>query len=204
MIDSCGQPPATSASNSRRQGSSAFAKLLVRNDGLAAIEFALIAPMLLILLIGIVEFSQVLTVDRRVSQAAGSTADLIARTSKITTNEVAGVMEIVGHLMRPYDPSRLKITVLNVVADLADPTRTTVCWSYEHNGGSASYAAGSAYPVPEGLIEPGGSVIVAQATYNYQPIIFDYFIQSGFTLSETLYLKPRLSNYVKYNDNTCP
>jgi len=193
---------ATRKACARRAGSTAL-RLLTANDGLAALEFALVAPILLMLLVGTVEFSQALTVDRRVTQAAGSTADLIARTTEITTGEIDGIMQIVGHLMRPYDPSRLRITVLNVAADLGDPTRTRVCWSYEYNGGSGSYANGAAYPLPQNLVEAGGSVIVAEVTYDYQPIIFNYFIRSAFPLTETLYLKPRLSSYVKYNGNSC-
>jgi len=177
--------------------------LLTDKKGLAALEFALIVPILFMLLVGTVEFSQALTVDRRVTQAANSTADLIARTKSITTSEVAGVMEIIGHLMRPYDPTRLRVTVLNVIADVNDQTNTTVCWSYEHNGGSGSYPNGSSYTLPAGLVEAGSSVIVAEVTYDYEPIIFDYFIKTAFPLKEILYLKPRLSSYVEYNDAPC-
>lgn len=181
----------------------ASAGLIVDKRGVAALEFALVVPILFILLVGTVEFSQALTVDRRVTQAANSTADLIARTKSITTSEVAGVMQIIGHLMRPYDPARMRITVLNVIADVDDAANTTVCWSYEHNGGSGSYVDGASYPLAADLVEPGSSVIVAEVTYDYQPIIFDYFIKTAFPLKETLFLKPRLSSYVEYNGASC-
>lgn len=177
--------------------------LATDRNGAAALEFAFIAPILFLLLVGTVEFSRALTVDRRVTHTASAAADLIARTTEISTSDVAGIMQIIGHLMQPYDPSRLKVTVLNVIADLSDAAKATVCWSYEHNGGSGSYADGAPFPLPEGLVEPGGSVIVARVSYDYQPVLFDFFIRSTFTLNETLFARPRLSSYVEYNENLC-
>ena len=46
---------------------------------MAAIEFALIVPIMAVMFIGAVELSQAITVDRRVTQVASSTADLVAR-----------------------------------------------------------------------------------------------------------------------------
>ena len=89
------------------------------------------------------------------------------------------------------------------IADVDDAANTTVCWSYEHNGGSGSYVDGASYPLAADLVEPGSSVIVAEVTYDYEPIIFDYFVKTAFPLKETLFLKPRLSSYVEYNGASC-
>jgi Flp pilus assembly pilin Flp len=176
-----------------------------RQEGIAAVEFALILPILVILLIGTVETSQALTVDRRVTQVASSTADLVARGKTTTTSELDGMMQIISHLVKPYKDAPLKLTVLNVVADVNDATKTTVCWSYNHNGGTGSYAQGQAYPLPSGIVGKGESVVVAEATYDYDPtvMIFQYFIKTAFKMRETFYLKPRLSLYVEYNGAKC-
>lgn len=186
-----------------RPANLALLRFMSDSRGLAAIEFAFIVPIMLLLLVGTVELSQALTVDRRVTRIASSTADLISRNKAISTEEVAGIMQIVAHLMRPYNPSPLRITLLNVIADADDQGDTTVCWSYEHNGGSGSYAEGASYPLPDDLVDPGSSVIVAEVSYDYQPLIFDTFIKMAFSLKDTLYLKPRMSSYVEYNGNPC-
>jgi len=180
-----------------------FTCYLRDRQGVAAVEFALIVPILFMLFAGTIEFSQALTVERRVSQVANATADLVAQTKSITTGEVAGIMEIVGHLMRPYDPQRLRVTILNVIANISRPNDTRVCWSFEYNGGTATYTDGEPYPLPDDVVEPGGSVIVTEVEYDYVPMIFSYFIKSAFSLKETHYLKPRLSSYVQYNGMTC-
>jgi Flp pilus assembly protein TadG len=175
-----------------------------REDGVAAVEFAMILPIMVFLFIGSVEFSQAITVDRRVTQIASTTADLVAREKTLTTAQLTGIFGIINHLVRPYDASRLKITVVNVKADPTNVANTTVCWSQNHaNGGVNTYSPGQTYPLPTGIVEAGNSVVIAQVSYNYQPLIFNYFIESAFSLEEIFYLKPRLSSYVKYNDGNC-
>ena len=39
-------------------------------------------------------------------------------------------------------------------------------------------------------------MIIAEANYNYSPLIFNYFITSAFDLQEKFYLKPRNASCV--------
>ena len=48
--------------------------------GVAAVEFALILPFLLLLFLGTIEASSLITVDRRVNVISGTVGDLVART----------------------------------------------------------------------------------------------------------------------------
>jgi Flp pilus assembly protein TadG len=171
--------------------------------GVAAIEFAMVVPLMVMMFVGTVEFSQAITVDRRVSQVASSTADLVARAKSLSPTEMNGIMDVIEQLVKPYDHTLLKLTVLNVQASPSDVNTTKVCWSYSHNGGTGSYPKDSSYELPAGVVEAGDSVIVAEVSYAYTPLIFDYFIKTTKTLEEKFYLKPRLSSYVKYDGNDC-
>ena len=58
------------------------------------------------------------------------------------------------------------------------------------------------------------SVVISEVTYNYKPLIFDYFMKQGaaaggsgtYPLTETIYLKPRgQAAMLLQSDNTpCP
>ena len=74
--------------------------------GMAAIEFALIVPIMGVMFIGAVELSQAITVDRRVTQIASSTADLVARaeTSRSRRPTIADIMRAGSYIMAPYTP----------------------------------------------------------------------------------------------------
>ena len=172
-------------------------------DGVAAVEFAMIVPVMFVLFVGSVEFSQALTVDRRVTQIASSAADLVARTKSISTSEVSSIFEISNHLMQPYTTTPLKITIVNVVANATDATNTTVCWSQNYQGGVTNYSNGQSYTLPTGIVQAGESVIVAEVAYAYTPILFNYFMPGTTNLTETFYLKPRLSASIEYNGVKC-
>ena len=164
--------------------------------GMAAIEFGMVGPIMVFLFIGSVEFSQAITVSRRVTQVASSTADLVSRQSTVTTAQITGYTQIVSKLMDPYNSTNLQLTIVSVYATAADTTGASpkVCWSQVFQGGT-SYAGGSAYSgLPSGLLTGGTSIIVAEVSYLYVGPIFNLFIGSaGMTFTEKFYLKPRLS-----------
>ena len=151
------------------------------------------------------EFSQALTVDRRVTQSASSVADLVARVTRLDTNAVDNLMKVVEQLMSPYDLTPLTVTIVSVKASNsggADP-KMTVDWS-RNNKGQTPYARNSEYKnIPKGLIAVGESVIVGEATYNYSPLIFNYFIQNAFSMEERFYLKPRQTSCVSLDPINC-
>lgn len=165
------------------------------HEGVAAVEFAMILPLVLVLFVGTFELGQALTVDRRVTQAASSAADLVAQGSTITEADLTAVMGLADSILKPYDANLLNVEIVSVEAD--DEGETTVGWSFSKGGGEP-YAAGSAYSMTgelANLISPTTSVIIAKATYTYTPII-GKFLKGGVELEETFYLRPRRSAVV--------
>ena len=174
--------------------------------GMAAVEFAMIAPILFFLLVGSIEISHALTIDRRTTQAASSSADLSARAppAGLSTAEVDGQLLIVNYLMRPYDVNPLTVKIMSVIArQVGNATQIQVDWSRDNKGGTP-FARNSSYAtLPVGLLTAGESVIVAEANYAYTPFIFHYFIATAFTMNETFYLKPRNSSCVNLLPISC-
>ena len=182
--------------------------LRLRKDqrGVAAVEFALIVPVMFMLFVGSVEMSQALTVDRRVTQSASSSADLVARApvAGLSTADVDGLMLIVNQLMKPYDATPLTVNIVSVKAQTAGGAlQILVDWSRDNKGGTP-YARNANYAsLPNGLLAAGESVIVAETKYLYTPLIFSYFIQNAFDMKETFYLKPRNSSCINLLPINC-
>lgn len=185
-----------------------IARLRSDDRGIAAVEFALIVPIMFFLFVGAVEFSQALTVDRRVTQSASSTADLVARADKFNnTGEIDNILKIIEQLMAPYDLNPLTVAVVSVQAKAkaGNPavTEMLVSWS-RNNKGQIPYSAGSVYThIPAGLLASGESVIVGEARYNYSPLLFKYFIKTAFDMEERFYLKPRQKACVSLAPTNC-
>ena len=172
----------------------------VRDErGVSAIEFALIAPTLLVLYVGAVEFGNALTVDRRVGLVATTAADLVAQKKTTSNSELQDIGNAATSILTPYSTSPLKIVLTSVVAD--QNNKGKVAWSYGYNGGSAR-AKNSSYTVPEGLTQPNSSVILAEVTYDFSPLLnLSGLPNPGFfQMSHTFYARPRKSLTVTKSD----
>jgi Flp pilus assembly protein TadG len=170
--------------------------------GVAAVEFALIVPIMAMMFVGAVELSQAITIDRRVTQVASSAADLIARADKkISQTEVADIMRVGSYLLKPYTLNPLKIVVRNVTSSPASATIAKQSWSCSYNGTGQTQTcacSNTAFTLPANLVTTNDSVVIAEVTYAYVPLTFNYFMKNAFggtgafyTLADTIYLKPR-------------
>ena len=190
--------------------------------GVAAIEFAFIVPIMFVMFVGAVELSQAITVDRRVTQAASSIADLAARKeSSISQTEIADMMKIGGYIMAPYAQAPMQVIVRNVSSSSADATKTKQSWQCTFSAAGANPTPVCActnenFNLPSGLVSTNDSVVVAEVTYTYTPLVFDYFLNrtlssgSGgpgtYSLSERIFMKPRgqAAMLLQQNGQPCP
>ena len=188
-----------------------------RTEGVAAVEFALILPIIAVMMIGSVEMSQAVTVDRRTSQVASSVGDLVARVeSGITEGEVLDIAKIGSWLMKPFDGTKIKIKLSLVSIPLCpgggtcptgDPSPSDANiktrWKCEYDGAAAAVinctCQNTAYTMPAaGLIKYGDATVVSDIEYSYTPLVFDYFMKAAYPsaggvykLTEKLHLKTR-------------
>lgn len=169
--------------------------------GVAAVEFGLLVPLLLIMFVGTLEIGQAVGLDRRVSMATASTADLIAREKTASNASLDGVMEIVKHLLSPYDPNNLSISVVSVKADPGNAANTRVEWSYSFQGASVPSKC-APYAMPAGLLGAGASAIIVEGKYDYEPLLVSYFLNSNLTLQDKATVSPR-NSCVDYNNTNC-
>lgn len=169
--------------------------------GISAIEFALILPALLLLYVGTAEIGNALTVYRRTSQVAATAADLTAQVKSVTRSDIRDINAAATSILTPYATAPLKIVLSSVVAD--DRNRGKVEWSCANKG--SARAENSYYAVPAGLTEPDSSVIVAEVTYRYKPLLglTDIFSPGTFDLTRTFYTRPRRSAEVEKTDKGC-
>jgi Flp pilus assembly protein TadG len=170
-------------------------RLLRDQSAVSAIEFAILAPAMITMYIGAVELGNALTIDRRTSAVTATAADLIAQVKTVTTADVKDVQAAATDVMAPYPTAPLKIVLTSVVADATNTGK--VVWSCASNGASP-HAVNSNYAVPAGLTQADSSVIVAEVTYAFTPLVFG----AAFTMKRTFYARPRKSVKVDKTDGT--
>ena len=70
--------------------------------GASAVEFALIAPLMLGLYIGCVEISEGVAADRKVTLTAGVLANLTSQVTTLTTADISNILNASTAIMNPY------------------------------------------------------------------------------------------------------
>lgn len=159
--------------------------------GVSAVEFALIAPLLITLYIGIVQVTLGLSADRKLTAAASTVADLVAQSESINGGGLADIFAAGDAVLQPYPSDGLSIRVTSLRADSAG--NVSLVWS--QGRGMVARRAGELPDLPEGVLLPDGGVIVVESGYAYAGPFGESEI-GEFNLSETVYMRPRRVGFV--------
>ena len=173
-------------------------RLFARNKrGVSAVEFALLAPVMIGLYLGSVEISDGIGIDRKVTLTAGAIANLTAQVSTISASDMTDIMKAGTAIMQPYSTSPLKITVSCINIDGSKNAK--VKWSETSNGTKRS--VGSSVTLPAALSVANTQLLFSEVKYSYKPIV-GYVITGTLALSENMYMSPRISAPT-YGTTTC-
>jgi Flp pilus assembly protein TadG len=168
--------------------------------GVSAVEFALLAPLMIALYLGSVEVSDGVSADRKVTLAAAALANLTAQVTTISNSDMSNILNASSAIIAPYSPNNLTITVSCLSID--SKQKATVKWSASMNGNAR--AAGSVYTFAgstSALDVANTQLILAEASYNYTPIVGDA-LTGMITLSDRMFMSPRITAPV-YNNLAC-
>jgi Flp pilus assembly protein TadG len=158
--------------------------------GLAAVEFALILPVMLVVYFGTLETTNALTCARRVTNVAETAADLVAQVPAVSSSDLTDIFAASTAILTPFNTTPVKIVLTSVTANSSNVT--TVAWSAAYGSGATARTANSSITLPTGLTTAGTSVIMAEVTYTYTSPI-GTFITGPITMTEKAYLRPRRS-----------
>ena len=181
-------------------------------DAVAATEFAIVVPFMLVLLVGGVELGDGLAINVKVSATAHSVADMVTQNTSLSTASMQNILTGATAIIAPYpvNNSQLLVTVSEVSSNASGAL--TLQWSQSYNGAtfgpgrpslgtSANYAPLS---LPSSLNGTTGNVnntnnqndqvsfIVSEVSYAYTPNL-GYTITGTVNLGDIDWVFPRCS-----------
>jgi Flp pilus assembly protein TadG len=192
-------------------------RLACSRQGVAAVEFAFVAPVLLALYFVTLEVSHAIETNKKVGRAASMIADLITQQSCVTSTSLDAIMQIGEATLQPYDRSQLAVHVTGIQISDEDTPKATVAWS------RMMAATGATGPDPDEKEDDPTTVptelnirntflVRVQTTLDYRPIIAwsadakqTLGLMAAFdniNMAEQYYLRPRMSNSIDFD--TCP
>jgi len=168
--------------------------------GLAAVEFALILPVLITMLFGMGELSLAVFCRTDISQISSTVADLVAQESTVTTTDLSNVYNAANTILYPYYPnlsaSKPTIRVTSVIFNTSTNSTTVgkVAWTCSQSGNGtlspASRAVNSTVTFSQPLLSSGGSVLMAEVAYSYASPTTQV-VAGSYNMTDQFYTKPR-------------
>ncbi len=171
----------------------ALARLANDSRGVSAIEFSLLAPLMIGLYLSGVEISQGIGIDRKVTLAAAAMSNLVAQNTTVSNSDMSDFFNAASTILAPYSTTPLAITVSCLTIDATG--KATVKWSDTKNGTARS--VGAVVSIPAALAVPNTSIVFSEVSYAYKPTI-GHTIAGTLTLSDTMYMSPRQSTTITH------
>ena len=160
--------------------------------GISAVEFALIAPLMVLMYMGSIELSFMMTMDRKVTSAAAALGDLTARDDNVSDAELGQIFQATRMIMEPNDIAFARVRISSL-EDRGCTDNVVVGWSDAY--GMGAHPVGTSLTVPDDIVPTCGSAIFAEFEYDYESP-FGFFITQPKKLSDEFYLRPRRSEFV--------
>lgn len=174
-----------------------FLDLIARREGIAALEFALILPFALLLLSLVVYGGQAFGVQRKVTMAAGTVANIFAQANNATKITNAQLQQILGYanlVLFPYDSAGAQVVVSQLSVSTKNGVTTGKVIGSWANANAQPKACGTLVSVPSAVAAAfsggTGSVILGEVYYPFKPTQI-YMPLPSITLYESGLMIPR-------------
>ncbi|ADK99962.1 TadE/TadG family type IV pilus assembly protein [Brevundimonas subvibrioides] len=164
-------------------------------SGVSAVEFALLAPVMIALYFGSAEFCQGFMAQKRMDHATSQVADITSQDGVVTRDELDDTLAVAQLIMSPFPTTPLKMRVSGVTRNASGVAK--IDWS--RGSGMTALGTGAVVTVPAGMIANGESVILSEATYDYVSPL-RYLLPNAIQFRQTFYLRPRLVDKVTCSD----
>lgn len=169
-------------------------KTLIKDRrGAAAVEFAFVAPVMILMYYGLAELTQGMMADRRASHVASAIGDLVAQDTMINTSEMNDIFNVGKAIIAPFPTTGLSMRVTSIRKDASGGLQ--VMWSegYGSMGKVTTVAS-----VPANLIANNESLILAESSYVYNSAT-KKALPNALTFTQKYYLKPRKTAQVMWS-----
>jgi Flp pilus assembly protein TadG len=149
-----------------------------RTDGITAVEFALVAPILILLLLGTFELSRFVWLEVKIDRTAVSLGDLLSRQDSLGEASISSLFEASELLMKPFPTGGLSKVIFTSLSPTSATDFTPVI-NWQRSGGGtlgetsriAPCGTGQPAKLPAGTLGKNVPVvIVTEVFYSFTPI----------------------------------
>ncbi len=165
---------------------------LRNQSGVAAVEFALLVPLLLLIYFGSVQLTQGVMVNRKTTLAAATVANIVSQYTTISaSSQLPDILSATTQIFAPYSASASSVVVSCLAVDASG--KATVTWSRALN--TSQRSTGQTVSIPSGFAVPNTTVVFSEANYAYNAF-FDFLHMGPINMYAPIYMSPRASTTI--------
>lgn len=161
-----------------------FSKWLRDEEGVAAVEAAMIFPLMLVLMIGVFDAGNAIIANQKTVRASQVVADLIARNSRVSVDSINEAVEAGRLAYEPLQNNSFGIDIVSMRFD--EDADTEIVWRETVNINPLPDAAGAV----EALQAPNEGVVMVTVDYRYEPL-FVGFVLDAINMREVAFSRGR-------------
>ena len=162
-------------------------RFIASQRAVAGIEFAMVLPLLLSLLLGFYDAGTAIAIYTKTRFATATLAQITNQYNNSTTPihdaDMTNILGATAAVLAPYSSTPATSNVSQIA--ISSSGAATVSWS-------TNLTAGSSFALPAALAIPNSYLIYASVSYKFTPV-FAYFVSGPITLSDSIYTSPRNS-----------
>jgi len=177
-------------------------RFLLSRKGVAAIEFALIAPILIMIYIGLAELGLGMMASRRTSHLGATIGDLVSQSESVTLANINDIFDIGTSILEPFAAGnnlQLRVSCVRMGTD----NQAHVYWSDARNWLGAAYqeiidgTTGTVITdITTDQLPVGENIIMTEVRYQYQAPVTK-FLPAPVTFSYRFLHHPRSAGMVE-------
>lgn len=180
----------------------ALTRIWRNKAGSIAVEFAMTASIMLLILGGGVELGYYVLLHQKMDRTAAAMGDLFAQSESLTATDITNIFSAAAPIASPFDFAQRGRVIVSMI-NTPSGNQPKVTWQRlgggNHTATSQIGSVNGNATLPQGLVvQTGEGLIVAEVFFRYEPIIFDLFIPSK-TFVHRSYYRPRLVSMIPIN-----
>ncbi|WP_234804066.1 TadE/TadG family type IV pilus assembly protein [Ensifer adhaerens] len=169
-------------------------------SGVGAVEFAIVAPLLVVAYLSAFELSVGFTVAGKTARAASATADIVAQQTEVNKAFLANMSNIAKSILAPYGNANYTLKITGI--EVTNSNEGTIRWSRDQRGGTP-YTANTKVSLPGQFAVSQSFVIRTELIVPHELLVYASGLQATaktIDISETAYFHARLSQPIKCSD----
>lgn len=184
-------------------------RIIADRRGVGAIEFAIVAPLLIMTYVGAFEITVAVTMSRKVARASANVSDLLTRSDSTNLASLNAMKDVTRSVLSPFSQDVYNLKMTGITVD--DTGKATIAWSRAWSrtvsegaeSASTPYAKGASVKLPDDVVAKGSFIVRTEFAVKHRILLLAPGLSSQLntiTLSKTSYFRHRKGDKVMCSD----